>query len=695
MKQGEEPLIVKCEPVEDNMMKWVVHMKFDAESALQMSLVQYAEHLMDPSRERIVLQVRFPPSYPMTAPEFWVQQPRLKSMRGLPVTFNGRVCSPMLTTENWNPSLRVSQVLEALRLTMVDAGAVVDRSVAMVDVDASYLEPPPALHRTATDTVATANDFYKPELRCVSSTWFQGLSLEDGDRIGLPHAYAQEIFSRPRFESPLLFEVKTTTGMRRYCGLYDFVAGLDPGLCLLPSWLLESMHLQDGDQVRVRCVSLPLIDFVRIQPHTCGFYTAVRESGGDAKSLLTRSLQRLTALTEDTPVPIEVAGRDYMVQVEELRPAGAVRIIDTDVENYFAFEVDFDPAPDLEDAGKLQERDDFLKARVRARIAEERERKTTAARELAEAKRRRFRELQAHCLAACRASTGDIECGLRFPDGSKLSARFSEGTPVVALAALVLQSHWAEETMPWDIVLSVAPERRVLGLGDLISKDLHRCAILVQEERAPEDPEKILSLCGLEVPPVLERKRSNEVAQDVVPTPDFVDDVEAQLRTERFFEIQRYIDGGLDRAEAERRVMAGQRATATEAERRVAFRPAHRRRREMFADPSPASPVSPDSSNPDQQAAELAEKLARVVAFTARTEDEARVALVQHDWSVEQAVDSLLAPAPVCTVEAEGDSDRPEVETVMAFTGVDHATALCLLRASGWDTQQAINAQLG
>merc|ERR1719353_223982 len=146
---------------------------------------------------------------------------------------------------------------------------------------------------------------------------------------------------------PVMFEVKTQAGRKCHCAIFDFMQGLPPEVVIAPKWVMQDLGLQERDLVRVKGVSLELITSVKIQPHSVDFYEAVHQSGQEAGTLLRETLCRFSALTEDTSIPIEIDSRTYDVQIVNLEPKAAVRIIDTDLDTDFEFKVDFEPAPNL------------------------------------------------------------------------------------------------------------------------------------------------------------------------------------------------------------------------------------------------------------------------------------------------------------------------------------------------------------
>ncbi|CAE8581186.1 unnamed protein product [Polarella glacialis] len=466
MQGGQEAWLLKCEPVEDNLMEWDVEAKCEQGSLLQDSLDRLAAVLFDDSMGRLFLRLRFPVEFPLRPPEVWLQRPRMKKSSSA-LTFGGKIGVHILTSTGWVPSTSIVAVLQEVCSALVEARQEADTAVA---VRRDYPPRPPQLERLVTELFPTMNGF------CMEAA----------------------IAMSPTEAAPFLgdltrMEVRTQLGRKTHCAIFDFINGLPEGHVLLPKWLMEDIGLEEREAVRVRGV-----EYVKVQPHSADFYNAVRDTGREVRDLLTESLSRYSALTEDTALPVDVGGTSFEVQVLQLKPRGAVRIIDQDIQHHFEFEVDFEAAPDLEDETAAQ----AYQARVIEQLKLKRQRSVTE-RESAEEKRQaaRRRHFEAICekvrssAGGCVAD-GDVEVALRLPNGSQLKARVQEGSPVAALTLLVLQSSWAASTCPWGVRLALAFPRRHLKDGELVTRELHRTSITVQEERAPDTDEELFSLLG-------------------------------------------------------------------------------------------------------------------------------------------------------------------------------------------------------
>jgi len=640
--------LVRCEPVEDNLMEWEADMCFPPGSDLQCGLDQLAANAGDPSENYMTLRMRFPLDFPASPPEVWLRRPRLRHGSG-PVSFGGRLCSQLLGSDGWRPATSMLALFGEVQQELLDNRAEVDNAVP---VRRKYL-PPPLLEHLKSELFPTANGFEKHAIKVISPETAEPFlgnmaRLEATDKIALPFEYADEIYDQVQhggeLDLPLLFEVKTCLGRKRHCAIFDFIDGLPNAHVLLPKWVMESVCLKEGELVTVRGVRLELISYVKVQPHSVDFYRAVGDSGREVGEILTESLSRFSALTEDTNIPIEICGQPLDVQITELRPRGAVRIIDSDVQHYFDFKVDFEAAPDLEDEAAMRARQEKLIAQYKAqRERQEKEKQSQEERRRAAIKRH-FEELRERARTAAGESiceAGPVKLALRMPDGSQVKARVCENAPVLALIALALDSAWAERCKPWGLRLRTMFPVRMLSEDELV-KDMHRSIVNVQEEAPPELDDDLFALsavaCG-----------AGEVSDDgasnlqddplacvsLSPPPLQRNISEIQRRTQEAFEIQRFIQSGVDPQEAVRRYRAGEVLRPTAAS--------------MCAGPPP--PVA----------------------------------------------SMALAPAPPRFQRSLSEEERRtgQVEMVMNFTGVDQAAAIEALEACDWNIELAANHLLG
>lgn len=631
--------LLRCEPVDKNLMEWEVDVSFAAGSALQDSLDKLAATMCDESLNRITLCIRFPVRYPVAQPEVWIRRPRMQPrLSCAAVSFGGRVCSQLLTSEGWRQESTMITVLEEVQQTLLAAGVVAE------SLKKEYPVLQPQLERLTSELFLTANGFLKNGVTVLSpleAAPFLGdlARLEQTDKICLPQSYAAEIYKRSergaQLKTPLTFEIKTLHGRKRHCAILEFMDELPEMHVLVPRWVMEDLGIEERDLLRVRGVDLDLITSVKVQPHSADFYHAVRDSGQEVLELLTTSLSRFSALTEDTSVPITICGKLMKVQILKCEPHGAVRIIDTDMDHHFEFKVDFEPAPDLEDDTAMQE------CRRRMQAAEEELNNRRV-----EARRKRFENVR---IRAQRDSTvddgqeddgqdGAIETALRMPDGTQVKARFREGAPIAALIRLALESKWAQDSMPWGVRLRMSFPPRFLERNDQISKDLHRAAVLVQEEQAPENDDELFAVFEDNSSCVCEAASKSERITDDPPwvAPPQRDQDVLVAETQQAFRMQHFLAAGFTMEEAAVKLAAGDMLPPAAVRKRS--RP--RRPTENFSGAEAPTTREPErlQVDPDERERQIEE----VVCFTGADRAVAEGALEESGWVTERAVNLVL-----------------------------------------------------
>ena len=145
------------------------------------------------------------------------------------------------------------------------------------------------------------------------------------------------------------------------------------------------------------------------------------------------------------------------------------------MQHHFQFKVDFEPSPDLEDAGAKQvallrglsggslaceEFQERALAALKLRRAASEQRRAETAERLRAARRARYEALLGEVSAGSKEG-GAVEIGLRLPDGSQVKGRFEEGAKVKVLLFKALDSDWARAALPWGVFLRMAYPRKV------------------------------------------------------------------------------------------------------------------------------------------------------------------------------------------------------------------------------------------
>jgi len=377
--------------------------------------------------------------------------------------------------------------------------------------------------------------------------------------------------------------------------------------------------------------------------------------------VLQQSLARYTALTEETSVPIQIFDETFDVQILNLEPLAAVRIKDQAVTRDFAFRVEFEAAPALEDEKTIAERQKALIEAYKAKQAEkdaaaqEKRKILVAKREKAET--RHFEALRER-LSALSGADGDVEVTLRFPGGGgQVKVKCCEGAAVGVLIAQVLQSKWAEEAKPWSVTLLMNHPRREFTEADTVTKDMHRCAMSVREHEAPENDDELFAAVDLSPasPPVGREVSREEVQASFEVKLPVLDEAKLAKQTQRAFEIQRFIQAGATLEEAEAQVNKGERAPAN-AVRAVPKSAAAPEVPEVAEPAAPAGAPGHHDDRPPELGDPGHDELARpldpdeehyqtykeVMDFTGCTPLAARWLLPRRGWNVEAVINEIL-----------------------------------------------------
>lgn len=167
--------------------------------------------------------------------------------------------------------------------------------------------------------------------------------LEAADKIILPPS-ALEKLAHLEISYPMMFELTNPhyQELRLHCGVLEFIA--QEGMIYLPYWIMENLHLQEGDMLHVRSATIPKGTYVKLQPQTSDFVKI-----SNPKAVLEATLRNFSALTKGEVIRIFYNKKKYDIGVVEVKPEGgrfpprqpeAVCIIEADVQ------VDFAPPAD-------------------------------------------------------------------------------------------------------------------------------------------------------------------------------------------------------------------------------------------------------------------------------------------------------------------------------------------------------------
>uniref|UniRef100_A0A7S1KQC0 C2H2-type domain-containing protein n=1 Tax=Percolomonas cosmopolitus TaxID=63605 RepID=A0A7S1KQC0_9EUKA len=333
-----------------NLFWWQLKLsQFNSSEALSRStrldadLQRHAEKFetSDPS---ILVEIKFPYSFPRSPPNMRVIRPRMRHLTG-GVTFSGVFESPLFTGSRWDPRAHLLALCFYLRTFLV-------KNSARIDLKTSKLYETQIAQRSQSRTfsslfhkqnISTQNSFDREFFLYNMDFAAQFLNiemsqLERGNRILLPQGVADEIFSNPFFEMPLLFEIDKGT-RHTYVSVAEFTA--PNGIAILPNFLMKSLLLSQGSKARIRCVTLPKAQSAKFQPHNKKFYKLKNH-----KQVLEHTLRSFATLTEGSSIPIQYMGENHFIEVVELDPSPAAHIV---ADPYLDLRVDFEAAADLHD----------------------------------------------------------------------------------------------------------------------------------------------------------------------------------------------------------------------------------------------------------------------------------------------------------------------------------------------------------
>lgn len=143
-----------------------------------------------------------------------------------------------------------------------------------------------------------------------------------------PSPFDQRQPPKPReLPSPLTFQIRNPANRTvTHGGVREFSA--NDNTVHLPAWMMASLNLAESDQVMVKFQDLPKGTWAKFRPLTMD-YTEIVDFRAAFEAFLRSHYNTLTA---GEVLTIEQAKRPYQFVVEELKPANAVCITDTDLE---------------------------------------------------------------------------------------------------------------------------------------------------------------------------------------------------------------------------------------------------------------------------------------------------------------------------------------------------------------------------
>ncbi|KAI9361675.1 ubiquitin fusion degradation protein 1 [Zopfochytrium polystomum] len=170
--------------------------------------------------------------------------------------------------------------------------------------------------------------------RCYSMAMMPGHERDDanfGGKIFLPPSALAKL-STLNIAYPMQFQLVNEQHKEKssHAGVLEFTA--EEGKVYLPQWMMSTLLLAEGSLVRVKNVTLPLGQFVKLQPQSVDFLDI-----SDPKAVLERAIGNFSALTEGDIITIKYNSKLYDILIVETKPGGkGISVIETDLEVDFA-----------------------------------------------------------------------------------------------------------------------------------------------------------------------------------------------------------------------------------------------------------------------------------------------------------------------------------------------------------------------
>ncbi|RZF44000.1 hypothetical protein LSTR_LSTR007272 [Laodelphax striatellus] len=192
---------------------------------------------------------------------------------------------------------------------------------------------------------------FNKSFTCYSISMLSGNEREDverGGKIIMPPS-ALDHLTRLNITYPMLFKL-TNSAMNRvtHSGVLEFIA--DEGKVFLPYWMMRNLLLDEGSQIQIESVSLPVATFSRFQPQSPEFLDIT-----NPKAVLENSLRNFACLTAGDVIAITYNKKVYELCVLETKPGSAVSIIECDMNVEFATPVGY-----KEEVRKVEKDEDMV-----------------------------------------------------------------------------------------------------------------------------------------------------------------------------------------------------------------------------------------------------------------------------------------------------------------------------------------------
>lgn len=173
---------------------------------------------------------------------------------------------------------------------------------------------------------------FEEQYHCYSVAYADKSHLEKGDKILLPPS-AFDTLARLQVDYPMLFKLTVTSSdgeeRRTHCGVLEFTA--EEGCVYIPFWVMQNLLIEEGALITVTNVSLPKATFVKLQPQSVDFLEI-----SNPRAVLEHALRNFSCVTISDIIQIPYNNKNYHFALQDVKPAPAACIIETDCQ------VDFD-----------------------------------------------------------------------------------------------------------------------------------------------------------------------------------------------------------------------------------------------------------------------------------------------------------------------------------------------------------------
>eukprot|EP00042_Codosiga_hollandica_P038347 m.311615 g.311615 ORF g.311615 m.311615 type:complete len:380 (+) comp55364_c0_seq3:110-1249(+) len=170
---------------------------------------------------------------------------------------------------------------------------------------------------------------FNGSLRCYSMVFLHDKDRREADcggKVILPPS-ALAVLIDANLPNPWMFSVKNIRQPAHvtHCGVLEFVA--EEGRAYLPSWMMRTLLLRDGDTASITSITLPPATYAKFEPQSTAFLEIT-----DPRAVLEYSLRSFTCLTKGDVFAISYLKKPYEIRVVELKPKTAVSIFECNVQ---------------------------------------------------------------------------------------------------------------------------------------------------------------------------------------------------------------------------------------------------------------------------------------------------------------------------------------------------------------------------